>query len=88
MLEAKYLRFLRTKEELSNYSVIKTIGKGYFGEVKLVRKTQDGRVYALKRLFKSEMISKEQLRKYLILSNLSGFLHILALLYSSSELNK
>ncbi|KAK0720678.1 serine/threonine kinase [Lasiosphaeris hirsuta] len=60
-LEAKYLRFLRTKEELSNYTVVKTIGKGYFGEVKLVRKRQDGRVYALKRLFKSEMISKEQL---------------------------
>lgn len=60
-LEAKYLRFLRTKEELSNYSIIKTIGKGYFGEVKLVRKKQDGKVYALKRLFKSEMISKEQL---------------------------
>jgi protein-serine/threonine kinase len=62
-LEARYLRFLRTKEQLSNYSVVKTIGKGYFGEVKLVRKIQDGRVYALKRLFKSEMISKEQLRK-------------------------
>ncbi|KAK0627044.1 kinase [Immersiella caudata] len=60
-LEARYLRFLRTKEQLSNYSVVKTIGKGYFGEVKLVRKIQDGRVYALKRLFKSEMISKEQL---------------------------
>ncbi|KAK3359017.1 kinase-like domain-containing protein [Lasiosphaeria hispida] len=60
-LEAKYLRFLRTKEELSNYAIVKTIGKGYFGEVKLVRKRQDGRVYALKRLFKSEMISKEQL---------------------------
>lgn len=62
-LEARYLRFLRTKEQLSNYSVVKTIGKGYFGEVKLVRKIQDGKVYALKRLFKSEMISKEQLRK-------------------------
>lgn len=62
-LEASYLRFLRTKEQLSNYIVVKTIGKGYFGEVKLVRKVQDGRVYALKRLYKSEMISKEQLHR-------------------------
>lgn len=59
--ESKYLRFLRTKEELSNYTTIKTIGKGYFGEVKLVRKKQDGRVYALKRLVKTEMISTGQL---------------------------
>jgi Serine/threonine protein kinase len=61
MSEAKYLRFLRTKEELSNYIPIKTIGKGYFGEVKLVRKKQDGKVYALKRLAKTEMVSHEQL---------------------------
>lgn len=60
-LEAKYLRFLRTKEELSNYTILKTIGKGYFGEVKLVRKIQDGRVFALKRLYKSEMLSKDQI---------------------------
>ncbi|KAK3378001.1 kinase-like domain-containing protein [Podospora didyma] len=60
-LEAKYLRFLRTKEGLSNYENVKTIGKGYFGEVRLVRKRQDGKVYALKRLVKTEMISKEQL---------------------------
>ncbi|KAL2261539.1 hypothetical protein VTK26DRAFT_3937 [Humicola hyalothermophila] len=36
MSEARYLRFLRTKEELSNYTTIKTIGKGYFGEVRLI----------------------------------------------------
>ncbi|KAK3944122.1 kinase-like domain-containing protein [Diplogelasinospora grovesii] len=60
-LEAKYLRFLRTKEGLSNYQTIKTIGKGFFGEVRLVRKIQDGKVYALKRLVKTQMISKDQL---------------------------
>ncbi|KAL2018355.1 hypothetical protein VTK56DRAFT_958 [Thermocarpiscus australiensis] len=63
MSEAKYLRFLRTKEELSNYITIKTIGKGYSGEVKLVRKKQDGRVYALKRMVKTKMISSEQLAR-------------------------
>jgi protein-serine/threonine kinase len=63
MSEAKYLRFLRTKESLSNYTPIKTIGKGYAGEVKLVRRKQDGRVYALKRLVKTEMMSHEQLAR-------------------------
>jgi len=61
MLEAKYLRFLRTKDGPRNYTVIKTIGKGYFGEVKLVRKNQGGKVFALKRLVKSEMVTKEAL---------------------------
>jgi protein-serine/threonine kinase len=55
VVEAKYLRFLRTKESLGNYIPIKTIGKGAFGEVRLVRKKQDGKVYALKRLVKTEM---------------------------------
>jgi protein-serine/threonine kinase len=55
MSEAKYLRFLRTKEGLANYTILKPIGKGGFGQVKLVRKKHDGRVYALKQLSKSAM---------------------------------
>ncbi|KAJ4302227.1 Serine/threonine-protein kinase [Collariella sp. IMI 366227] len=35
-----------------------TIGFGSYGEVKLIRKKQDGRVYALKRLNKHEMMAK------------------------------
>ena len=42
--EAKYLRFLRTKDKESNYKTLKIIGKGAFGEVKLVQKKVDGRV--------------------------------------------
>ncbi|KAH8881531.1 kinase-like protein [Thozetella sp. PMI_491] len=60
-LEARYLRFLRTNESRSNYMTIKTIGKGAFGEVRLVRKRQTGKTYALKRLVKSEMVSRDQL---------------------------
>ncbi len=64
MAEAKYLRFLRTKEGLFNYTTIRTIGKGGFGEVKLVRKKQDGRLYALKRLVKAQMmVSSEGLAR-------------------------
>ncbi|KAK3296939.1 kinase-like domain-containing protein [Chaetomium fimeti] len=50
--ENKYLRFLRTEEGLNNYAIIEPIGEGGFGLVKLVRRKQDGRVYALKQISK------------------------------------
>ncbi|TEY40830.1 hypothetical protein BOTCAL_0418g00040 [Botryotinia calthae] len=59
--EAKYLRFLRTRDRPDNYNTLKIIGKGAFGEVKLVQKKQDGKVYAMKSLIKSEMFKKDQL---------------------------
>lgn len=59
--EARYLRFLRTKDKPENYSTIKIIGKGAFGEVKLVQKKADGQVYAMKSLIKTEMFKKDQL---------------------------
>lgn len=54
--EAQYLRFLRTKENPGAYTTIKIIGKGAFGEVRLVQKKGDGKIYALKSLVKSEMV--------------------------------
>ncbi|TVY60716.1 Serine/threonine-protein kinase cot-1 [Lachnellula suecica] len=59
--EGKYLRFLRTRDKPENYQTLKIIGKGAFGEVKLVQKKQDGKVYAMKSLIKSEMFKKDQL---------------------------
>jgi len=55
--EAQYLRFLRTKEKAENFTTIKIIGKGAFGEVKLVQRKNDGKIYALKSLLKAEMVS-------------------------------
>ena len=46
--EIQYLRFLRTKEKPDNFSTLKVIGKGAFGEVKLVQRKNDGKIYALK----------------------------------------
>ncbi len=64
MSEANYLRTLRTSDGLFNYIPVKTIGKGGFGEVKLVRRNQDGRLYALKRLVKTQMmVSTEALAR-------------------------
>ncbi|OBT60453.1 hypothetical protein VE03_10097 [Pseudogymnoascus sp. 23342-1-I1] len=59
--EGKYLRFLRTRDKPDNYKTLKIIGKGGFGEVKLVQKRQDGRIYAMKSLVKTEMVKKDQL---------------------------
>lgn len=59
--EAEYLRFLRTKEKPENFATLKIIGKGAFGEVKLVQRRNDGKIYALKSLVKSEMFKKDQL---------------------------
>lgn len=55
--ESNFLRFLRTTERPQNYQTLKIIGKGAFGEVKLVQRRQDGKIYALKSLVKSEMVS-------------------------------
>ena len=54
--EVEYLRFLRTKEKPDNFSTLKIIGKGAFGEVKLVQRRNDGKIYALKSLVKAEMV--------------------------------
>lgn len=45
---------------VSHFTVIKTIGKGAFGEVRVVKKKDDGGVYAMKMMKKSEMIAKKQ----------------------------
>lgn len=55
--EANFLRFLRTSERPQNYNTLKIIGKGAFGEVRLVQRRHDGRIYALKSLIKAEMVS-------------------------------
>nr|POE56890.1 serine/threonine-protein kinase cot-1 [Quercus suber] len=59
--EANFLRFLRTSEKPQNYNTLKIIGKGAFGEVRLVQRKHDGKIYALKSLIKAEMHKKDQL---------------------------
>lgn len=59
--ESNFLRFLRTRETPNNFQTIKIIGKGAFGEVKLVQRRTDGKIYALKSLIKTEMFKKDQL---------------------------
>ncbi|KAI9825574.1 MAG: Serine/threonine-protein kinase [Phylliscum demangeonii] len=59
--ENDHLRSLRFQDNRGNYDTIKVIGRGAFGEVRLVRRKTDGKIYAMKSLIKAEMLKKDQL---------------------------
>lgn len=59
--ESQQLRLRRTKIKLSDFRTVKVIGKGAFGEVRLVQKVDTGKVYAMKSLQKAEMLKRDQL---------------------------
>jgi len=58
--ETEYLRLKRAKLGVDDFEPLKVIGKGAFGEVRLVQKVDTGHVYAMKVLRKAEMVEKEQ----------------------------
>merc|ERR1711971_1046459 len=58
--ETEYLRLKRAKLGADDFEPLKVIGKGAFGEVRLVQKVDTGHVYAMKVLRKAEMVEKEQ----------------------------
>ncbi|KAF9240650.1 kinase-like domain-containing protein [Melanogaster broomeanus] len=60
-LESQHLRLRRTKIRLTDFRTVKVIGKGAFGEVRLVQKVDTGKVYAMKTLQKAEMLKRDQL---------------------------
>ncbi|CCE63697.1 hypothetical protein TPHA_0F02150 [Tetrapisispora phaffii CBS 4417] len=59
--ESQFLRLRRTRLSLEDFQTVKVIGKGAFGEVRLVQKVDTGKIYAMKTLLKSEMYKKDQL---------------------------
>ena len=61
MAELEHMRNIRKKHLPTNFTTVKIIGKGAFGEVKLVQQKATGAVYALKSLVKAEMWKKDQL---------------------------
>jgi len=58
--ESTFLRLRRTKLGLDDFRTVKVIGKGAFGEVRLVQKIDTGKIYAMKTLKKEEMLKKDQ----------------------------
>jgi serine/threonine kinase 38 len=58
--ETEFLRLKRTRIGVNDFESIKVIGRGAFGEVRLVQKLDTGHVFAMKVLRKSELLAKEQ----------------------------
>merc|ERR1711920_225443 len=50
----------RKKVTVEHFYTVKIIGRGAFGEVRVVKKKDDGEVYAMKTMLKKEMIDKNQ----------------------------
>jgi len=58
--ERMHMRSIREKMTIEDFELLKTIGHGAFGLVKLVREKATGEVYAAKILRKSDMIKRHQ----------------------------
>jgi len=58
--ETEFLRMKRSKMHCKDFLPLRVIGKGAFGEVRLVQKVDTGHVYAMKVLKKMEMVDKDQ----------------------------
>jgi len=58
--ETEFLRLKRSRLGVDDFDPLKVIGRGAFGEVRLVQKRDTGHIYAMKILKKSAMVEKEQ----------------------------
>ncbi|ETO13275.1 Serine/threonine-protein kinase CBK1, partial [Reticulomyxa filosa] len=56
----KALRSQRHKVSLKDFTLVRVIGKGAFGEVRIVREQNTKQVYAMKTMRKRDMIAKNQ----------------------------
>lgn len=60
---------LRVKE--SDFDTLKVLGRGGFGEVRLVKNKLDGQVYAMKLLRKSKLLTEREVPNPLPLCKIS-----------------
>ncbi|KAG6481827.1 hypothetical protein ZIOFF_058448 [Zingiber officinale] len=58
--ETEYIRLKRHKICVDDFELLTIIGRGAFGEVRLCREKSSGNIYAMKKLKKSEMVSRGQ----------------------------
>ncbi|WCJ42726.1 Protein kinase family protein [Euphorbia peplus] len=58
--ETEYIRLKRHKFCAEDFDLLTIIGRGAFGEVRLCREKKSGNIYAMKKLKKSEMLSRGQ----------------------------
>ncbi|KAL3319611.1 hypothetical protein Ciccas_001715 [Cichlidogyrus casuarinus] len=59
--ESSYMRMQRTKMDQTMFNRIKRLGVGAFGKVWLVRKKDNGQLYAMKLLNKRDVVERRQL---------------------------
>lgn len=58
--ETEFMRLKRHKICVEDFELLTIIGRGAFGEVRLCREKKSGHIYAMKKLKKSEMLSRGQ----------------------------
>ncbi|KAJ8763289.1 hypothetical protein K2173_026190 [Erythroxylum novogranatense] len=58
--ETEFMRLQRRKVGIDDFEQLTVIGKGAFGEVRLCRAKSTGEIFAMKKLKKSEMLSRGQ----------------------------
>ncbi|CAA7410015.1 unnamed protein product [Spirodela intermedia] len=58
--ETEFMRLKRHKICVDDFDLLTIIGRGAFGEVRLCREKSSGNIYAMKKLKKSEMVSRGQ----------------------------
>ena len=64
--ETEFLRLKRSRLGVDDFEPLKVIGKGAFGEVRLVQKVDTGHIYAMKILRKADMVEKEQVSRSIL----------------------
>ncbi|KAL2517901.1 AGC kinase family protein [Abeliophyllum distichum] len=58
--ETEFMRMRRNKICVDDFELLTIIGRGAYGEVRLCREKKSGNIYAMKKLKKSEMLSRGQ----------------------------
>jgi serine/threonine protein kinase len=58
--ETEFIRFRRLRLTQNEFESIKIVGRGAFGEVRLVKMKGTGELFAMKKLKKSDILKKEQ----------------------------
>lgn len=60
--ETEYARLMRQRHGSGDFEPLTIIGRGAFGEVRIVRERATGKLLAMKKLKKSEMLKRGQVR--------------------------
>jgi len=60
--ETKYARQRRKKITVNDFDIVAIVGRGAFGEVRVVKKKDSKKVYAMKVMKKTEMLKKNQVQ--------------------------